>query len=366
MKRIVILILSLIGISSLDASELVKTIEQQERRTSIVPVGMGVMQICFTPFSHDQKIDVITETIRRLLEKTKDNQKAIINTALIYGMKKGDAEKLLSEALMKLTPTERHSLIVVTWVGLDGIEIEEETSDHELIGPTSMYTKGNTYDQFMHESFVNLQIDQLPEIELWVGLHRLDTQAPLPSQIHQLKILYDHPRVIKVGLSEVPLSFVRECGYTVKIGFLETELSLSRQFVLQDGILEYCKNNDIVFLAYSPLDRGIWTPKVDKLDDWLALGQQHPFLNQLPGWNNEEIVLGNFKERAKAIDIANKLAISINNLALAWIMKKGGIPLPDSTNVERSASNFSALHHNLPDEHMEVLDNLSFAGKRYK
>ena len=362
MKYTVMALLSLISMSTLHASYLEKT----QEKTSLVPLGMGVMQICFTPFEHDQKVKRIIKTIQELLKHANVNQKIILNTALIYGMEKGDAEKLLAEALIELSPAELGSIVVVTWVGLDGIAMEEESTTHELMGPESMYAKENAYDQFIDGSFINLGIEKLPEIELWVGLHRINPRTPLTQQIKQLQLIEKHSRVSKIGLSEVSLPVLRKCKEMIKLGFLETELSFSRKFVIYDGILDYCNDNGITFLAYSPLDRGIWTSKVDELKDWLTLGKEHPFLSQLSGWNQEETVRLNSKERETAVEIAKIHKTPLSTLALAWIIRKGGIPIPDSTSPERSASNFNALKLDLTNKQMETLDTISILGKRYK
>lgn len=330
----------------------------------IVPMGMGVMQISFSPYDNNERVTRIVDTIKNLLRYAKNDQKAIINTALIYSM--GESEKLLAQALDRLTAEERKKLIVLTWVGLEAIAMEEEKMDHSLVGPESMYTKSDIYDQFINQSYKNLKIDQFPEIELWVGLHRVNPYTSY-EQIEQLKKIKDFYRVSQVGLSEVSLTTLKKFDEVVKIGFLETELSLSRQFVLHDNILETCKKRNILFLAYSPLDRGIWTSAYDDIQHWLMVGKQHPFLSALSGWNNEEIVQNNYQERQKAVKIAQKDNMLLNQLALAWIMKKGAIPIPDSTSPERSALNFQAieLQNKLTEDDMDILDSIEFIGKRY-
>lgn len=333
----------------------------------IVPMGMGVMQMSFAPFSQDEKISKILETIRSLLKYSTNNSKIIINTALIYGFNKGENEKLLTEALLKLTSDEQKKLIVVTWVGLDGIAIESESHEHDLKGVDSMYSK-NAYEQFINESYVNLQMEELSKnIEFWVGLHRVNPYDSLSNQIEQLKKISESKNVSKIGLSEVSLKTLKEFQESLKISFLETEMSLSRQFVLHDGILDYCKNNNILLLAYSPLDRGIWTSKVDNIEDWIETGKQHPFLKMLEGWSNQDTIEHNFKEREKVVAIAKKYHLKLNELALLWIMEKGAISIPDSTNPESSASNFKAIEFlgKLKEEDIKILDNIAFQGKRY-
>ncbi len=354
------------SIASLNASSPSLSITRSEEKLNIVPMGMGVMQICFTQLEQDQKIARVVGSMRALLDHAVENQKVLINTALIYGMQAGDAEKIVADALEKLSSQERAKIILVTWVGLNGIEIEEEQEDFSLVGPSAIYTSKDRYVQFIEESFVNLRINSFPEIELWVGLHRIDTKENIEVQAKQLARIGAHPSVSRVGLSEVAIDCIEQFAETVSIGFLETELSLSRQFALTAGILDYCRENGIIFLAYSPLDRGIWTSKVDRIEDWIAIGKAHPFLSQLSGWSEEELIHIHYKERAIAVAAADRLGVPLAQVALAWIIKVGAIPIPDSTNVKRCISNFMSLNVELDESTMNDLNNIMFQGKRYK
>ncbi len=337
-------------------------------QANVLSMGMGVMQISFSQVAEEERITRIVESVRALLAHTMAEQKAIINTALIYGSTKGAAERLLSEALLRLSPAERQKIIVVTWVGLDGVAIETEAVDHSLIGPKHMYAKSSSYEQFISESFQNLKMDRLSDTEFWVGLHRVNPGVPVHDQAQQLKKILDNFHVSKVGVSETSLDVLAEFEKVVPLSFFEVEMSLSRQFAVHENILDYCNKHNILLLAYSPLDRGIWTSKVDRVEDWLALGQQHPFLSQLEGWTNEEAVYKHYHERKKALDVALKHGVRLNELALAWVMVKGAIPIPDSTSPEHSTSNFKAmvLRSKLAQEDIAVLDSISFHGKRYK
>lgn len=333
----------------------------------IVPMGMGVMQMSFSPYMQEEKIERMLKTIRMLMSYAKPGQKIILNTAYIYGMQSGDNERLLRDALLRLSIVEHRKLIVITWVGLAGIALEIEQDDHALVGPKEMYSE-QPFQQFINGSFKNLSMDLFPDIEFWVGLHRINPYVSLADQMEQLKLIHAHEYVTKVGLSEVSLATLQKCNTYLPIGFLETEMSLSRQFIIRDGILNYCIENDIKVLAYSPLDRGIWSTRIDTIDDWLRIGNEHPFLRNLSSWTDENIVRINYAQRKKALAIAQKYGTTINQLALAWIMKKGAIPIPDSTSPERSASNFEALNliNSLSEEDMALLDSIDFKGKRLR
>lgn len=92
-------------------------------------------------------------------------------------------------------------------------------------------------------------------------------------------------------------------------------------FCQQKPIVEYCRTNNIVIQAYSPLVRG-------KLD--------HPVINE----------------------IATKYNRDNGQIVIRWSIQKGFVPLPKSAVSERIRSNAKVFDFELADEDMAKLDAL--------
>ena len=94
----------------------------------------------------------------------------------------------------------------------------------------------------------------------------------------------------------------------------------------QAGLLEFCKSNDILFEAYSPLARG-------KLNDKL---------------------LGS---------IGGKYHKSASQVMLRWALQHGTVPLPRSSNVEHISENFEVFDFELATQDMAEIDGITQAGR---
>ncbi len=91
----------------------------------------------------------------------------------------------------------------------------------------------------------------------------------------------------------------------------------------QKSLLKYCRQQNILIEAYSPLNR-------------ISSGSDGVVEN-----------------------LANKLGKTPQQLALRWCIQHGTLPLPRSTNPDHTRSNFKALDFELNSKDMQALDSLS-------
>jgi pyridoxine 4-dehydrogenase len=78
-----------------------------------------------------------------------------------------------------------------------------------------------------------------------------------------------------------------------------------------------------------------------------------------------------FDQNSKLVDAVEKIAmrksLTLSQIAIAWVVRKGGIPIPGSTNLERIAMNSNV--EELTDEDMQELqdatDAFPIAADRY-
>jgi len=87
-------------------------------------------------------------------------------------------------------------------------------------------------------------------------------------------------------------------------------------------LVAYCKENDMLVEAYSPLGRG------------------KAYQNQI------------------VIDIASKYSVSISQLMLRWSLQHGFIPIPKSSHLERIKENIDVFNFEISSEDMLVLDSI--------
>lgn len=106
----------------------------------------------------------------------------------------------------------------------------------------------------------------------------------------------------------------------------------SHPFLMQNELIQWCKQNNIVVTAYSPLGSGDRSYKSD----------------------DEPNLIGN--EVIKSI--AQKNNISEAQVLLAWQMQRGVVVIPKSTSEEHLRDNLSAIMVSLDNRDIEDIDNI--------
>lgn len=143
-------------------------------------------------------------------------------------------------------------------------------------------------------------------------------------KISMLEIYREIDRLVKlgkvkyIGVSNVNLKQLKEINNIVKIDFFEGVYNLDCKYYENEGLIDYCKENAILFTAYQPLRRNKIAQK------------NYPILKALSEKYNKKQ----------------------NQIMINWIVKEKNImPLIKSTNKDRIKENIEAL-----DFEMEKLD----------
>ena len=130
----------------------------------------------------------------------------------------------------------------------------------------------------------------------------------------------------------------------------QVEYSLFDRHIEKYGLLDYCLENDITIIAYSPLAKGMATGKYGpenpppgprkRIYPPEELEQAQPLINLL-----KEIGAGREKTPAQ--------------VALNWTICKGTVPIPGAKNAKQAAENLGAMGWRLTPEEVAALDAAS-------
>jgi pyridoxine 4-dehydrogenase len=118
----------------------------------------------------------------------------------------------------------------------------------------------------------------------------------------------------------------------------------------------------IPIVAYSPVSRGWLTGTFRKVEDVPANN---------PLFLRPRFAPENFDQNYKLVEAVEKIAkrkdLVVSQVAIAWVVKHGAIPIPGSSNADRIALNSEIV--DLTDDDMEelqqVLDTFPVMGERY-
>lgn len=269
-----------------------------------------------------------------------------LDTADLYG-------PLLNERLIaKAIRGNRAKYIVATKFGY-------EIDDQEKL--TWGYNGKKEYVKKAAErSLKNLGTDH---IDLYY-LHRLDPNTPIEETVGAMADLVKEGKVRYIGLSEVGSGTIRKAHSIHPLTAVQTEYSLFERSVEEEGVLDTLQELGIGFIAYSPLGRGFLTGELKSPDDFAA----DDFRKTLPKFQGEQFYKN--IELAEAIkNMAREKNITSSQLAIAWIVAKGFVPIPGTKRIKYLEQNIEAAKIKLSSADLARLESIiplgTVTGDRY-
>ena len=303
---------------------------------------MGMTQIAGADIYGKADESEAIKTIHRSMELGGN----FLDTADLYG-------PLLNERLIaKAIKGNRDSYIIATKFGF-------EIDDNEQL-TWKFNGKPDYVRKSVERSLKNLGTDY---IDLYY-LHRLDPGVPIEETVGAMADLVKEGKVGYLGLSEVSSQTLIKANATHPISALQTEYSLFERTVEEAGILDTLKELGVGFVAYSPLGRGfISGERITSPDDF----PENDFRRSIPRFQGEQFYKN--LELADAIEaLASEKNVTSSQLALAWIIAKGHLPIPGTKRVKYVEENIAAVNVVLTEAEIANLESivpLGVTGARY-
>ncbi|KAL4966405.1 aldo/keto reductase family protein [Aspergillus stella-maris] len=191
---------------------------------------------------------------------------------------------------------------------------------------------------------------------------RVDPNVPIETTIGALAELVSEGKIGGIGLSEVSAATIRRAHAVHPISSVEIELSLFTPDVLRNGVAEACRELKIPIIAYGPVARGWLTGQLRKFEDLPASDMRR----HMPRFKRE--VFDNNAKLAEAVGaVAKRKALTVPQVAIAWVSAQGAIPIPGATTEERVCENCTRVK--LDEEDLEQLkritETITAHGERY-
>ena len=270
----------------------------------------------------------------------------LLDTADIYGP--FDNEKLIAKAIKG----NRDAYIISSKFGY---EITDEGTMTWADNGKKEYVKKS-----VERSLKNLGTDF---IDLYY-LHRLDPNTPIEETVGAMAELVKEGKIGYIGLSEVSSATIRRAHAVHPITAIETEYSLFERSVEEAGILTTLKELGVGFVAYSPLSRGFLTGNINGSGDL----NENDFRKLFPKFQGEQ-----FEKNIALVKEISKLAeekqISISQLAIAWVISKGHVPIPGTKRIKYLEQNIAAASISMSADEMDRLEAIvplgTITGDRY-
>ena len=254
----------------------------------------------------------------RVLHAALDGGVTLIDTADVYCLNQHDIghnERLIAEALASW-PGRRDGLIVATKGG--------------LIRPEGRWENDARPEQLRaacDRSLLTLGTDR---IDLY-QLHAPDPRVPFAESVGELARLREQGKIRWVGLSNVSVAQIREAVGITPITAVQNRLNPFFREAVSGGVVRYCAEQGIGFLAYSPTGGGRLNLKLPG----------HPVL----------------------APIAAARRASAHAVALAWALAQSPtvIVIPSARTTEHASDSVSAANLELTANELAAIDRAEFS-----
>jgi aryl-alcohol dehydrogenase-like predicted oxidoreductase len=186
--------------------------------------------------------------------------------------------------------------------------------------------------------------------------HRVDPKTPIEETVGAMGELVRAGKVRFLGLSEASSATLRRAHFVHPISALQSEYSLfTREH--EAGSLAACRKLGIGFVAYSPLGRGLLTGRFRSPADLTPDDWRH---------HSSRIQAGNIEanlDLARPVfDLARAKGCTAPQIALAWALAKGVVPIPGTKRQKYLEENLKSLAVSLEPDEVARLDTLFPAG----
>ena len=159
----------------------------------------------------------------------------------------------------------------------------------------------------------------------------------------------------KIGLSNHSLAEIKEAADILakeglKISAIQNHYSLLNRSSETSGILDYCKENDIIFFSYMVLEQGALTGKYDT---------EHPFPEDSDRGRTYNPMLPQLEKlNAGLAEIADRHHVAAAQIPIAWAIAKGTLPIIGVTKVYQVEDAVKTAEVELSAEEIETIEKL--------
>lgn len=168
----------------------------------------------------------------------------------------------------------------------------------------------------------------------YINLYQIHFPSPfvdLSKTLKTMEKLIDNGKINNIGISNFSLKMIKESNNILskyKLTSVQLDYNIFHRNIENNGILEYCKNNNIAIMPYFPLGHGKVTKEI-----------YNKYFDKI-------------RENIRGIPNAN--------IALSYLISKNDnvFPIPRASNKEHVLQNIKYSDIILNNEQIKILDNI--------
>lgn len=295
------------------------------------PIALGTNFVGGHNFYKNVDEEAGKQTVRDAL----DNGVTMLDTAQMYGPDR--SEELVGEVLKEY---QRTKVVIATKAAH-----REDENGERIIDNSPEFLKKR-----IDEALERMQLEY---IDLFY-IHYPDPEekTPLNEAVAALKEAKDEGKIRAVGVSNVTLDQLKTANEDGFVDVVQNEYNLLNREA-ENGMFDYCAENNITFIPFYPLAAGLLAGKYDessKFDD---------LRSKLPFYQEDE-----FKENLAKVDqlksIAEKYEEEAAQVVLAFYLTRPsvGVIIPGAKKGFQIKENMRAADIVLEDEDIQKIDEI--------
>ena len=253
-----------------------------------------------------------------------------------YGPPYGSAEETMGRLMKDDFKPYRDELFISTKAGYDMWE-----------GPYGNLGSRKYLMASLDQSLKRMNLDY---VDLFYS-HRYDPNTPLEETLQAMVDIVKQGKALYLGISRWPLEALKFADQYLKerdcpLLIFQDRLNMLDRAPQENGTLDYCAENGIGFISFSPLAQGLLTDRyLNGIPADSRMAKEHflkhsaltpELLEQLKIWNAE----------------AGERDETLAEMALAWILQQKGV-----TSVLVGASSTTQLEKNMKCVHAKTLNS---------
>lgn len=190
----------------------------------------------------------------------------------------------------------------------------------------------------------------------YIDIYWIHNPVGAPGWVRKLIPLAKSGKIGRIRLSNHNLAEIREAAAILekeglKISAIQNHFSLLNRSSETSGILDYCRENDILFFSYMVLEQGALSGRYDTKHPFPADSDRgavyNPMLPQLEKLN------------AGLKEIADRRGVPAAQLLVAWAIAKGTLPIIGVTKTYQVEDAVGAANLELTQEEVEEMEHLA-------
>ncbi|MEE9694195.1 aldo/keto reductase [Aeromonas hydrophila] len=226
---------------------------------------------------------------------------------------------------------------------------------------SSIYHKGLSRKHIKWSFKRSLETMNLDYVDIYYA-HRYDPSVPMEEIVRTFNQLIDSGQVLYWATSEWPLHALIECHEVCdKFGL---EKPILDQFIYsyainkadKNGIKEFCLNNGVGMLGFSPIAQGLLTGKY--FNSAIPEGSRIAKSSKI-GYDKTAKIYEQTKSRVDHFcQVCTDFNVKGSQAAIQWAIRNGVLPVLGASNSAQLIENVESVHVVFSDDFWEAIDSI--------